>query len=195
MIDPTAFMHAFATELERLGLRYQDIPGLAVSTERMDELLAHVRALQLGATWRDVVPELPEDWEQRWGESANGEPDARPYRPLGPYDYQEPPASSAFLIHWATAERPADYFEQLVADARAAGFSVHGAGATIRAQNARALAQAAVQPEMPRLDAAGFIVLSRGTSEADELRFDDWLMVRPDVEHANWYRLGHTRTP
>ena len=62
MADPATFFDEFGAELKRLGLRLSDLPGLAVSLDQADAILARLRSLEPGATWADVMPGMPTDW-------------------------------------------------------------------------------------------------------------------------------------
>lgn len=88
-------------ELARLGLRLMDLPGLAVGPGGLDGLLQHPRGLPTGATWHDMLPELPRHW-------VPGRPETwtTRYRPFGPYDCQELPTAPAVHVSWPKGTNP-----------------------------------------------------------------------------------------
>jgi len=55
-----------------------------------EEFLAHLAAVAVGATWRDVFPDMPEHWDLTDPISWT-----YPERSLGPFDYADPPRGSA----------------------------------------------------------------------------------------------------
>ena len=55
-------MLAIAAEAERLGLQWSDLPGFALAAGVEHAFLARLRLLSPGASWRDVIPDLPPDW-------------------------------------------------------------------------------------------------------------------------------------
>src|SRR5512146_2672435 len=89
------FLAAFDAELQRLGLRARDLPGLAVTggEQALEALLTRLRSLSPGATWHDVLPDLPPGWIPGCPETWT-----TPYRPDGPWDYQELPTGQAIRV-------------------------------------------------------------------------------------------------
>lgn len=170
--DPS-LRSAIAVELTRLGLSIETFPGggLAGDQAGLDQLLARVRSLKPGATWRDVFPDLPQHWKP-------GQPDSwtTPYHPLGPFDYQELPTAGAIHIQWSR-QQPVARLEQFVQAARSAGWPVHGAG-LIDITN----------PDWPTNDA--FLVLERGTSDHQLMAFADWINQQADFSVAAIPRTG-----
>ncbi|HEY9516506.1 MAG TPA: hypothetical protein VIQ74_12575 [Gemmatimonadaceae bacterium] len=162
---------AIEQELARLGLRLMDLPGLAVGPGGLDGLLQHLRGLPTGATWHDVLPELPRHW-------VPGRPETwtTRYRPFGPYDYQELPTGPAVHVSWPRDTDP-ECLSTLLAAARAARKPVYGAG-FIEIANS----------EWRTLDA--FIILERGTSQDDLGGFRDWLEEERGVHVASVPRDG-----
>ena len=161
---------AILREIARIGLQPDDLPGLA--TNDADALLEHLRRQPAGASWRDVLPDLPAHWVPGRRETWT-----TPYVPFGPYDYQELPAGPAVHVQWPKLTDRA-CLDELVAAARADGWSIHGAGFSD-----------ITNPEWKTLDA--MIVLARGTSEDSLGEFLQWLDARPDVELAAVPRLGN----
>ena len=176
MPDPEAFFEAFTAECTRLGLNMYDLPGLAMGggAEGERQFLAHMRSLSPGATWHDVMPDLPRHW-------VPGKPETwtTPYRPFGDFDYQAPPAGPAVLVVW---DRDTDRscLDALVADAKADGFQIHGAG--FYREDA---------PDRWSLDA--IVVFKRRVSEKRAFEFWAWLEQRGDVVHRNIVRTGREK--
>ncbi len=88
-----SFRLQYLQELDCLGLDEAMCPygGMASSgVAAEEEFLSHLRELAVGATWRDVFPDLPEHWDL-------ADPDSwtYPQRSLGPFDYPSPPRGSA----------------------------------------------------------------------------------------------------
>lgn len=168
-----AAIPAFRAEVERLQLRLEDLPGgLALQdADAFQHLLRAMRALEAPATWRDVFPDLPAHW-------VAGRPETwtTRYRPFGPYDYQSLPTAPAVHVQW---QRETDHavLDNLVAAARSAGFSVHGAG-FLEMTN----------PAWSTLDA--MIILGRGTTATQLDAFTDWLLEQSDVALAAIPRRG-----
>jgi hypothetical protein len=163
--DRSSVLGQIALEFERIKLRLEDLPDLVINAGVEHDLLMRLRALPTGATWRDVFPEMPEHW-------VPGRPETwtTPYRPLGSFDYPELPTGPAVHVHWpdGSDESPLD---DLVREARAAGWPVHGAG---------------VNPQLhtKSQDFHAFIVLSRDTDEETFDGFLSWLEEQPEVEIA-----------
>jgi hypothetical protein len=163
-------IEALEAELKRIGLTIDDLPGLVIGPKGIDDLIAHLRSLPSGATWRDVFPDLPSHW-------MPGQPDTwtTPYDPFGPYDYQELPTGPAVHIYWERAGDPV-HLHELTAGARNANWPVYGAG--LLADNA---AWSTVH---------AMIVLARGTSEDCLHEFVLWLETQPGVRIAAIPRNG-----
>ena len=164
---------ALDAELARLGLRIADLPGggLAGSARAIEGLVARLRSMVPGVTWRDVFPDLPRHWEP-------GRPETwtTPYRPLGPYDYQELPTGPAVHVAWGRRADP-QHLEQLMATAQKAGLPVYGAG-LIEITN----------PDWPTIDA--MIILNRGTTEDQTGSFVAWLEDQPGIGVLTIPRTG-----
>ena len=133
-------------EFERIGLRTDDLPGLVMDAGAEQEFSARLHALPVGATWRDVFPDMPAHWVPGRPESWTG-----PYQPLGAYDYQQLPTGPAAHVQWPNGT-DRSRLDALVADARQAGWPLYGAG-FLEVKN----------PARRTQDA--FLVLERGTSE------------------------------
>ena len=119
------FLAAFDAELQRLGLRARDLPGLAVTgaEQALEALLTRLRSLSPGATWHDVLPDLPPGW-------IPGRPETwtTPYRPDGPWDYQELPTGQAIRVQHLGDASEQSWLNSFIATARAAGWPVYGGG-------------------------------------------------------------------
>lgn len=168
MAEPN-FRTEFERELERLGLNIFDVPGLAIGPGGAEALLAHVRSLPVGATWRDVFPGWPAHWEP-------GRPRTWtvPYKSLGPFDYPAPPAGPAFYILWSEPGAGPEH-EALVQRAVAEGWPIYGGGITPKRRAGG-------------VDDLGFVVLPRGTSEDVLGDFEAWIRRQPGVAHTRLYR-------
>ena len=153
-------------EVRRLGLRFDDLPGGGLAVANPEAFLRHLRSLEPPVTWRDVFPDLPAHW-------VPGRPETwtTPYRPLGPYDYQELPTGPAF--HVVGPSDDGAWLDQFVSAARDAGFAVHGAG---------------LIEVLGRRDA--MIVLDRNTDEERLEAFWAWVHAHPLVELAAVPRRG-----
>ena len=158
MLKPPEEPDPILAELERIGLNWRELDGLAVT--HSEQLLAHLRSLKPGSTWHDALPDLPPGW------TPGEESERAPYSPLGPFDYQELPTGPVVHIYWDRGQR-AD-LEVIVGEARDAGWPVYSAGVR-RASN----------PDWPHTDA--FIILQRGTSEERFDAFVHWLDARESV--------------
>ena len=167
-------MKDLRSELERLGLTMEDLPagGLAGDKSALQDWLARLRLAKPGVTWRDVLPDLPAHW-------VAGRPETWtvPYKPLGPYDYQELPTSPAVHVSWPEKENADRRLSSLLNAARAAGWPIHGAG-LIPSSN----------PQWPTMDA--MIVLERGTTEEELSDFTSWLETQSGIELCSIPRIG-----
>ena len=101
----------------------------------------------------------------------------KPYRPLGPYDYQEPPSGAALHIVWTAGNGDQALLDAFVANARAAGFPLYGAG----------LLEIAGR-DGKRVEAV--VVLARGTTEEQCFEFSDWVDSQPGMQMASLFRTG-----
>ena len=161
---------AIQAELDRLGLVREDLPAGGFAGQG-EALLKRLRGFSPGATWRDVLPDLPAHW-------LPGRPETwtTPYRPLGPYDYQELPTGPAVHVGWPKPGAP-DQLERLVAEAKQAGWPIYGAGLLEIAN-----------PKWSTIDA--MIVLERGTGEDVLGDFLQWLDGQVPVSIAAIPRTG-----
>ena len=164
-------LDAISRELHRIGLRKEELPGLAMEAGAEREFLRHLEQLPVGASLHDVFPDLPAHW-------LAGQPETwtTPYGPIGPYDYQELPTGPAVHVQWPKESDPV-CLDRLVAAARRYGWTIHGAG-FIRVINL----------EWPTLD--GMIILARGTTREGLDEFLEWLDAQPDVTLAGVPRVG-----
>ena len=172
MSDPRDDLAQLKAELQRLALRSEDIPGggggLLVGPGGFEAFIAHLQKLQPGATWRDVFPDLPSHWEAGKPETWTDR-----YRPVGPYDYQELPTGP--LVHVPWYEGGPERLERLVAEGRAAGWGIYGAGILSAPSDSEFHA---------------YVVLERGTSEGELHRFAAWVDGYLGFELANIPRFG-----
>jgi hypothetical protein len=159
------------TELKRLGLRREDLPGggLAFGLGGLEHFVARLKALAPGASWRDALPEIPPHWQ-------GGRPETwtRPYRPYGLYDYQELPTAPAVHITWT--DGGADRLSHLVTAARAQGWHIFGGGLL------------PTRDGLPEYHA--IIVMERGTTEKDLSDFVAWVDAQVGFSLAAIPRLG-----
>jgi hypothetical protein len=170
MASDTPSIEALKAEFKRLGLNIDAIPGLIGEPTAINRLIARLRTLAPGATWRDVFPDPPAHWKP-------GQPEtwATPYRPFGPYDYQELPTGPAVHVFW---ERASDALQlpELLSTARRAGWPVYGAGVHLEtADSSRVHAM---------------IILARGTTHDRLGEFVQWLETHPGVHIAAIPRTG-----
>ena len=161
---------AIWAELDRLQLQREELPysGLAFeSPQAVEQFIAHLRVLGLGATWYDVFPDL--------NEHRDLVDDDDPYkdrgRPLGYFDYPEPPRGSAVF---ASADLAADVAAITTAMERALQLRlpVHGAGLVLDRGH-------------PHL----YIVLPLGAPEEHVERLADFLREQPGIGNAFPERL------
>lgn len=173
-MDDSALQAALRAEFERLGLKVENFPGggLAGDRDALEGWLERLRASAPGATWRDVLPDLPAHWQP-------GRPETwtTPYLPLGPYDYQELPTGPAVHVNWPKGT-DRGCLEALMSDARGAGWPIYGAG-FLEAPNAA----------WSTLDA--FLVMERGTPEEVLCDFVTWIEEQPGVTLAAIPRIGN----
>jgi hypothetical protein len=160
-----------AAELARLGLTWADMPGggFMISGD-VEGFVSHLKTFQPGATWHDILPDIPSQREP-------GRPG--PYRPLGPYDYQELPTGPAVLVAWRKSGPQS--VDELLRQSRSAGWPVYGAGMAFR-------------PPRPDIPSHAFVVLERGTGEAEVHGYEAWLHKHPDFYMAaSFIRRGTER--
>jgi hypothetical protein len=167
--DPDV-VDAIFWEFDRIGMRKEDLPGLAIEGGMEREFLKRLEQFPAGASLHDVFPDMPSHW-------VAGQPETwtTPYRPFGPYDYQELPTGPAFHVQWPKLI-DAGCLDRLMAAARQSGLPVYG------------VSFLTFPPDWPTLEA--MIILERGTSED---RFDEfwaWLNAQPDVSLVAVPRLG-----
>ncbi len=166
------FRAQYLSELARLGLSEEWCPyaGLAAdSSGALDQLLAHLRSLSPGATWRDVYPDMPAHWDL-------DDPDSWtvPYRALYPFDYQTLPAGPVCMVSCALGE-PDALLDHVLADAARDGHRLYGAG-FIPIEN----------PEWPVREIR--IVMHHATTEDERAAFHHWLERDPRVRFNGFSR-------
>lgn len=162
----------FRRELRRIGLDEESSPyGVMASgsEEAVVEFLAHVSSLPVGATWRDVYPDIPKHWDL-----ANEETWTSAYRPLGPFDYPTLPCGPAVLIRLPRGSTE-DALAQLAAAADLKGWVVYGSG-FVPIEN----------PDWP--DRLAYVVLDLSTTEPQYYEFALWVESRPAVTLAGCTR-------
>lgn len=172
-----SFVESYRRELGRIGLAEDTSPYGVVSSasdEAVAHFLAHVRALPVGSTWRDVYPDIPKHWdledEETW---------TYPFRPLGLFDYQALPCGPAVLIRLPIEATDAD-LAQLSADAAVKEWIVYGSG-FVPIEN----------PDWP--DRLAYVVLDVATTEHQYDAFGEWLSLRHSVNLAGWTRSVGTQ--
>jgi hypothetical protein len=170
---PDELFLAFRTEVRRLGLHLDTLPGggLAGDADSLAGLVERIRGLAPPVTWRDIFPDIPAHW-------VEGRPETwtTRYYPLGPYDHQSLPTGPAIHVDWPKTTDPI-CLDELIDAARVAGWPIHGGG-FIEITN----------PDWPTLDA--MIVLEAGTDDARLDDFLEWLGEYPDVTLAAVPRRG-----
>ena len=160
----------FWAELSRLRLQREEMPyaGLAFENSRAAaQFLSHLRALAPGATWYDVFPDLNEHRDL----VDNDDPYRDRGRPLGDFDYPEPPRGSAVF---ASASAPEEVAAMTMAMERALRLPipVFGAGLVLNRGH-------------PHL----YIVLPLGAPEDYVGRLSDFLREQPGIGNAFPERL------
>jgi hypothetical protein len=171
-MDTTSFVERFRRELRRIGLDEARSPyGVMASgsDETVVEFLAHVSTLPVGATWRDVYPDIPTHWDL-----ADEETWTSAYRPLGPFDYPTLPCGPAVLIRLPD-ESTEDVLAQLSAAAALEGWVVYGSG-FVPIEN----------PDWP--DRLAYVVLDAATTEPRYYEFASWIESRLAVKLAGCIR-------
>ena len=179
-MDTNAFRKAYRRELRRIGLREASSPygGMASgSDEACEQFLAHLKSLPVGASWRDVHPDIPSHWdlddESTW---------TVPYRPLGPNDYPAPPCGPAVMVHYPLDASDAD-LSALCVEAAAHGFTVYGSG-FLPISN----------PSWS--DRLAYVVLDVATTEQQFQGFCDWLRQYSTMQVRWWTRgVGQAFAP
>jgi hypothetical protein len=163
---------ALERELNRIGLAIETIPGggLASGPGGLGTLIAHVQSLPVGSTWHDVFPDLPKHWK-----AGRPETWTKPYKPRGPWDYQELPTGPLVWINWEMGGT--GLLTDLLARARAAGFKVYGAGMVAEPSG-----------NWKTFDAN--VVLERTCSEDELEEFMAWVQMQPDMNLAAVPRTG-----
>ena len=147
---------AFA-ELRRIGLDPTELNGLAVAGADATAFLAHLRRLDRGALWSDVFPGMPKDWR----------PSAKPpERPLGTFDYPDPPRGSAVFAS-LVADDPRSAAGIALAQVESLGVPIFGSGLIL-------------DRGAPHL----YVVLKLGASEDDVHAVAECLRSQPGIANA-----------
>jgi len=165
------FWQQLHIELRRIGLEPHRCPAAGANTDALPRILVRAKSLSVGATWRDVFPDFPAEWDPE--DPATWQ---MPYRPRGDHDYPEWPTGPLVLLSLPRSADEED-LASLVSHAREAGHRIYGF-ALIRPAN----------PEYPVNHAD--IVLERGTSEQALGEFMDWVGLHPSAEVAAIPRIG-----
>ncbi|MCO4098171.1 MAG: hypothetical protein HEQ38_02010 [Gemmatimonas sp.] len=131
-------------------------------------------ALPVGATWRDVYPDIPKHWDL-----ADEETWTSPYRPLGSFDYPTVPCGPAVLIRLPLGSTDSD-LSQLAAEAAVENWIVYGSG-FVPIEN----------PEFP--DRLAYVVLHVATTELQYYAFAEWLEKHDAVNLAGCTRPVGTK--
>jgi hypothetical protein len=164
---------ALGAEFRRLGLNVDEFPGggLMVGAGSLERLIARLRDMQPGVTWRDVFPNLPAHWMPGQSETWTV-----PFLPLGPFDYQELPAGPAVHVVWKHVADQ-DFLDSFLDQAKRAKWPVYGAGL--------------VDDSHPQFDTVhALIVLARGTPEDRVNAFVDWITKQPGFLQVGVLRTG-----
>ena len=173
MTDNLSQTELVFAEFERLGLNPYDAPGLAFGDGEagVERFLTHLRSLAPGATWRQVLPDLPAHW-------VPGKPETwtRPYVPFGPYDYAELPTGPAIHVIWDGGVEDPTWVQGVLTAARAAGWPVYGAGTAPGAN--------------PGTSRHAFVVLERSVSAATVESFVEWVRTQTGLTFASMPRRG-----
>lgn len=157
-------------EVLRLGLNPRECPtNLAGTEEGINDFIATLRGMEPGVTWRDVLPDLPED-----SYSANDEIEIEPFKSFGSFDYQSPPAGAAVMVAYP-ATGFAEEFNALVEAAKIDGFEIYGAQY--------------FPPPGKDMSGWGIIVMTLGTNQDRMWRLIEWLHEQPSVFAAMPKRL------
>lgn len=169
---------AIKAEFARLGLDWERMPfdlvnattGVAHKRDPSDDpLLAHLRRLAPGATWREVF-DLPAHWDlddqQTW---------SVPYHPLGPLDYQALPTGPALLLAWPAAVND-DCLDRMCVRAAAATFHVHAAWW--------------IDVSGPSPERFAFVVLSHDTTDAALADFEAFVATDGEARVCGVHRTG-----
>jgi hypothetical protein len=171
--DDSLFFERFKFECDRLGLNLYDLPGLALDSgpDAQTRFLERLGAMSPGVTWHDVFPDLPKHW-------VMGEPDTwlAPFRPFGPFDFQELPAGPAALIGFEP-DSDRSCLTTLLSEARDAGLPIHSGGFLDVAN-----------PDVSSLDA--IIVFNRNAKVESAYEFWKWIESRSDIAFHSVLRRG-----
>jgi hypothetical protein len=176
----SALMEAHDAELLRIGLdKWKSPMNLAGTIEGLQDFLAHLRSLPVGATWRDVHPDIPAHWDLEDDETWIEE-----YEPLGDWDFQSTPAGTAVQVNYDEFGQSA-HFNALVQRAKEKGFAIHGA--SIR----YSLDDNGVRTD--RESNWGVIVMPLGTTDEESWKLADWIREQPGVMSSYNYRMESDR--
>lgn len=169
MHDDYAFQDEIERELERLGLTWASLPGDGLAGREGWEarLLAQLKSLEVGATWHDLLPDLPRHWIAGRPETWTDR-----YHPQGPWDYQTPPAGPA-LFAICDLDDPVTGLADLLTKAAMEGWQTYGAGLRDRLERQHVVS----------------IVLPLGMSADDALALGDWI-----DSQSGWKLGGCNRT-
>jgi hypothetical protein len=173
-MDADSYIDTLLAELERLGLDPAALNGLsfALGSAGFTDLLARLRTLQPGATWREVFPDAPAGWKP-------GVPETwiTPYVPSGLYDYQELPTGPLIHVLREGPRSTGDWLERFVSSARKAGWPVHGAGP--------------IPGAVSETKAHALVVVERGTADDTLDGFARWIEAQPGFTLASIPRRGN----
>ena len=167
-MDYREFGERYRSELNRLGLDEDGSPYGILASDRdgaAEEFLAHLRSLPVGASWRDVFPDLPEHWDL-------DDPDTwkEPERSLGPFDFPEAPRGGATFAS-LDMDGNVEAGETALREVTDLGIPIYGAGLVLDRGH-------------PHL----FVVLPMGAPAAHLDRIADFLRDRQGIGNAYPYR-------
>ena len=172
-MDVRELAAAIDVEYERLGLDKLTSPSgnVAGTVEGLEQYLTMLRRLPVGATWRDIDPEIPAHWDldddSTWTE---------PYEPYGDWDYQQTPAGCAVMVAFKEFGEGAK-FAAVIERAKAAGFVIYGAGMQYTRESPNG-------PRSTNESNWGIIVLPLGASDDEQWALYELALKQPEVFHA-----------
>lgn len=157
----------YLRELARIGLAEQTSPyaGIAIGSDAAAaQFLSHLQQLDVGATWRDVFPDMPAHWDL---DDRNTWTDPTERAPLGSFDYPDSPRGTAIVVipdsmHDMTAVTAA------VDSVQALGVPIFGAGLVLD----RGVPHA-------------YVVLPLGASRDAAERISEFLREQPGIANAH----------
>lgn len=160
------FRAQYLHELDRLGLTESTCPyaGMATGSDAAAaHFLTHLQRLEVGATWRNVFPDMPEHWDLDDPKSWTN-PSER--LPLGAFDYPNPPRGTAIIVI-PDSRQDIAAVTAAVDGVHALGIPVFGAGLVL-----------------DRGAPHAYVVLPLGASADTVHRLSEFLREQPGVGNA-----------